>query len=250
MGALQEPLWTAGLLQGIAGSLVGTLLALGGAGWVLVIQLRHDRELAAKQAQEAREAWRAERHASAANEVGLLLLDAVDEIRHLDEDDWVQRMRVTTPPNDSLYAIINVQEIPGMNQLIHAKGKADLSLNLDSAIKDLTSEISANWWASLRLTTLPLLAGLTPEQSTTVLHRISRSLLWPSSEALIELGRALCRWDGRGTPPGLAALPEWEPTAGGRVPPVDPERSRLIEAAGESAAELIHVLGYRSTSLS
>ncbi len=57
LDAMRDPAWIAGLLQGVAGSVVGTLIALIGAGWVLLIQLRHDREVSGRQSQEAREAW-------------------------------------------------------------------------------------------------------------------------------------------------------------------------------------------------
>lgn len=247
LDSMQDPAWMSGVLQGAVSSVVGTLIALLGAGWVLLIQLRHDRELSARQSQEAQEAWAADRRAHAANEVGLLLLEAVDEILELDEDEWNRRLIMTTPPQASLYAITNAQQIPGMSQIKQAIKKARLTLNLDSAIGDLESEIAANWYVSIQLSEHPSLSGLTAEQTTTVLHRASRHLLWDSRDALRDLGRALCRWDGREDPPGLAALRRWKPRAGGRVPPQDPEREQMLAAAGTTVTELVEVLGYRSS---
>lgn len=168
--AIANPAWTANLIQSVVGSLVGTAIALVGAGIILIRQLRHDRELAAQQALEARESWLADRRALASNEVGTILLEAAKELDFDDEDDWVKRLRQTRPPDGSIYAIINSDRIPGLQKVRTARDLAKLRLSPDSTISDLESEIAGRWYVSLRLFDNPSLARLSPAQVTTVVH--------------------------------------------------------------------------------
>ena len=91
---------------------------------------------------------------------------------------------------------------------------------------------------------LQSLGSRTDSQSTTILHRVSWAMLWPSRDALQKLGKALCRGDGRNEPPGRAQVGDWQPTTAGRVPPDEPEFSQLLANAQSELQRLIEVLDY------
>jgi hypothetical protein len=205
-----------------------------------------NRELAGQQALEDRESWAADRRAAAADNVATLLLEATEDMRFGDEQDWVERLRQTAPPpEDSIHAFINTKRIPGMKKLRKAKEVARLRLRLDGTISDLESELAGRWYVSLRLLQDPALARLSSAEVTTVVHRVMWAGLNDSCRTpLIAFGQALCRWDGRGDPPGRATLGAWEPSAGGTVPPEEPHLSKLLDEQRVRLAKLIDVLGY------
>lgn len=241
---IESPAWAANLIQTVAGSLVGTAIALVGAGIVLVRQLRHDRELAAQTAADNQESWLADRRAFAVNEVGTLLLEAAQELKFDDESEWVDRLRQTKPPADSIYAIVNSSRIPGLEKVKRARGLANLRLSLDGTISALQTETAGRWYVSLQLLDDPALVRLSPEQVTTVVHRISNYSMASCRAPLEKLGEALCRWDGRGQPPGRVNLGEWTPSGGGTVPPKEPHLSKLLEEERDGLAKLIEALRY------
>ncbi len=131
------------------------------------------------------------------------LLEAVDEILELDEDEWIRRLIMTTPPLDSLYAITNAQQIAGIRQIKQAINKARLP-STSTQPSATWREVAANWYVSIQLSDHPSVPDPPRSRPRLCCTEVSRNLLCDSRDALRDLGRALCRWDGREDPPGLA----------------------------------------------
>lgn len=188
--AVASPTWLASLLQ----TVLGTAIALVGAAVILRRQLKHDRLLAVEQ-------MMADRRATAASDLGRAVLDAARQSDLLTTNECVR---------DLLAHGVNHRTTPGGDLLSAARNLAGAVLDLDETLTQLWREREWVWDAGKRLARLK--GGLSAEQEVIDLMADAvEARLSHSKTRLGTLGRALCRWDGRGEVPGASSLADWAP---------------------------------------
>lgn len=182
-----------------AADVVLTLLSVGlaflGAFWLFRGQLSHDRQLTQVQLAAERTERVNDARRQAARKLGNALITAQDEFNSMDGPTLFEAVSRPGFNGD--------QGAPGAETIYRAFRVAEHELDLDDIILRLR-RVRLAWWHGVRsVHDSGRLKRLPREQQAHVLFALADEYFTPNGEQLLELGRALMRWDGAGEVPTL-----------------------------------------------
>ncbi|WP_284528043.1 hypothetical protein [Microbacterium sp. T2.11-28] len=190
---IASPAWTAGALQ----TLIGVLLA--GVATVLALrrQLRHDRDLAAKQLAAEREVRTAERRSVAADTYGRFIYSWTDELYDM-------------RPRDLGHLLLTSEEYPNHGAMLDAEREAELVFQPSAVAIDAWRDLSHTWRAS-RSVVIDDKLHAASEADLVDIGNAELAMLEPSIHRLRAMALEYIRWDG-GQPPDFTGLNnDWRP---------------------------------------
>jgi hypothetical protein len=219
-----SPEWTAN----VSASLVGAAIAFVGALFLVLRQLRHDRELVSAQLDAMRAERIAERRAVAAGRLGRKLVEAATASDIFNMAALLEQARTVETP-------------VGADIVYDAEDEAQLILDLDSTVLDIWREL-LHTWRECRVAVKRHDGEPETSNSEYALGAAVEDAMVRPRAALDKLGRALIRWNGIGAVPSLDVLDGWSPIPVSELA-ANKEWRKRVQVAFES--ERIRVLSKR-----